>query len=296
MAETETGNTHQTPERASGLWSKFKKTLLALIVIVAFAYVAAAGYMYVNQRGFVFVPSGELETPAERGLEGVTVETVEMVDGTDVTVWSAEPSTSGAPTVLYFHGNSKNVSTRSSRFKQILDSGYGLYAPSYRGYAGSEGSPSERAFISDALEHYDRLAATGTAVIVHGESLGTGVATAVVEQRPEAGLLVLEAPYTALVDMAYAEYPWLPVGLLMKDQMPTRERIGNVKAPVLIIHGTADQVIPVEHGQRLFERAVDPKHLKIVEGVGHSDLWKNGLWSEVIKNWESAAYGTGSSG
>ena len=288
MAETETGKTHQTPGRASGLWPKFKKTLVTLIVVVAFAYGAAAGYMYLNQRSFVFVPSGELETPAERGLEGVDVETVEMADGTGVTVWTAAPTEPDTPTVLYFHGNSKNVSTRSSRFKQILDSGYGLYAPSYRGYAGSEGSPSEAAFISDALEHYDKVAATGAPIIVHGESLGTGVATAVAEQRPEAGLLVLEAPYTALVDMAYAAYPWLPVNLLMKDPMPTRERIGNVKAPVLILHGTADRVIPVEHGQRLYERAGDPKELVIVEGVGHSDLWKNGLWPRVMETWQGA--------
>ena len=91
----------------------------------------------------------------------------------------------------------------SSRF---VDSGYGLYAPTYRGYAGAEGSPSEAALIADAVEHFDRARETGAPVILHGESLGTGVATAVAAQRPDASMLVLEAPYTALVDMAAARY------------------------------------------------------------------------------------------
>ncbi|MES0880190.1 alpha/beta hydrolase [Roseibium sp. SCP14] len=285
MAETETGNRGTTANGSKGFWPRTRKFLFSLVAVVAVFYVLAASYMYLNQRGFVFVPSGELAAPEEKGLENVAVETVKMADGTSITVWTAQPAQAGAPTVLYFHGNSGNVSTRWKRFKQILDSGFGLYAPSHRGYAGSEGSPSEAAIISDALEHFDKVTAVGGPVIVHGESLGTGIATAVAAQRPDANLLVLEAPYTALVDMAFEQYPWLPVNLLMKDQMPTRERIGDVNAPVLIIHGTADRVIPVEHGRRLFERAPDPKELLIVEGVGHSDLWTNGLWQAVLKKW-----------
>ncbi|WP_428528141.1 alpha/beta hydrolase [Roseibium sp.] len=259
---------------------KVGRTVRKVLVAGAIAYGIAAGYMYLNQRNFVFVPTGELETPGATGLENVTVESVTMQDGTNVTVWTSE-GRENTPVVLYFHGNSSNLSTRHKRFAQVLDSGFGLYAPSYRGYPGSEGSPSEAAFIRDALEHFDRASATGRPVIVHGESLGTGVATAVAEQRPDAGLLVLEAPYTALVDIASAQYPWLPVSVLMKDPMPTRERIQNIQSPVLIVHGTDDRVIPVAHGERLYELAPEPKTLKIVEGVSHSGLWGNGLWDAV---------------
>jgi fermentation-respiration switch protein FrsA (DUF1100 family) len=283
MAETGTGE--RAAGRMNGSAGKFRKGFLKLLVIAVIAYGMAAGFMYLNQRSFIFVPTGVLSEPADKGLENVSVETVPMADGTRVTVWQAEPARAGAPTVLYFHGNSANVSSRWKRFKQILDSGFGLYAPSYRGYAGSEGEPSEAALISDGLEHFDRAAAAGSPLIVHGESLGTGIATAVVAERPEARLLVLEAPYTALVDIAKADYPWLPVDLLMKDPMPTRERIGKVDAPVLILHGTVDRIIPVEHGRRLFEFAKDPKVLKIVEGAGHSDLWSNGLWEAVLAAW-----------
>jgi len=287
MAETGTGDSERNGEKPDGSRHRVGKGVLKLLVIVAIAYGMAAGYMYLNQRNFIFVPTGELSEPAEKGLEGVSAETVPMADGTRVTVWRAQPASAGAPTVLYFHGNSANVSSRWKRFKQILDSGFGLYAPSYRGYAGSEGDPSEAVLISDGLEHFDRAAAAGSPIIVHGESLGTGVATAVAAERPDTDLLVLEAPYTALVDMASEQYPWLPVGMLMKDPMPTRERIGSVEAPVMILHGTADRIIPVEHGRRLYEFAKDPKDLIIIEGVGHSDLWTNGLWEAVLAEWET---------
>lgn len=276
--ETKPSSASRRDLQCSG--SKVGRTIWKILIAGAVAYGAAAGYMYLNQRSFIFVPTGQLETPEAKGLANVSVEMVAMKDGTNTTLWSAEAD-EGAPTVLYFHGNSSNLSARHNRFKQIMDSGYGLYAPTYRGYPGSEGAPSENVIISDALEHYDRLAATGAPVILHGESLGTGVATAVAAQRPDARLLVLEAPYTALLDIASDGYPWLPVAALMKDPMLTRERIKSVQSPVLILHGTADQVIPVDHGNRLYELAPEPKELKLYDDVRHSDLWKNGLWDVV---------------
>ena len=199
MAGTE-NNQEAVSSRKSAAWPKIARFLASALVFVAIAYLVAAGYMYIFQRNFLFVPSGQLATPAEKGLNDVAVTSVEMADGTKTTVWTAHPAEEGAPVVLYYHGNSGNVSSRWKRFQQILNSGFGLYAPSYRGYAGSGGSPSEAKLISDALEHFEHAAAMGAPLIVHGESLGTGVATAVAVQHPDIGLLVLEAPYTALVD------------------------------------------------------------------------------------------------
>jgi fermentation-respiration switch protein FrsA (DUF1100 family) len=152
---------------------------------------------------------------------------------------------------------------------------------SYRGFAGSGGSPSEAALFSDALEIFDWLQARTQDIVIHGESLGTGVAAYLAAERP-ARALILEAPYTAALDIAGATYPWLPVSWLMRDPFVTREHIQRVDEPVLIVHGTADRVIPVEHGKRLYETAGDPKQLAIVEGAGHSDLWDRGLWSTVL--------------
>jgi fermentation-respiration switch protein FrsA (DUF1100 family) len=243
-------------------------------------YLGAGGYLYTAQRSFVFKPSGELVSPVDAGLAGVVAATVAMADGTPETVWVA-PARPGYPTILYFHGNGGNVSTRADRFAEILGSGFGLYAPSQRGYPGSGGEPSEVAFVADGVEHFDRLAATGAQIVIHGESLGTGVATAVAAQR-NAAALILEAPFTAALDVAADTYPWLPVSILMSDQFLSRERIANVHAPVLILHGTADEVIPVEQGRALFALANEPKALEIMPGIDHGSLWKNGLWERVL--------------
>ena len=246
------------------------------------AYVAAGGYLYVFQRSFVFKPSGAPVSAVDAGLVGVTTVQVAMDDGVAVPVWRSSPASPDLPTVLYFHGNSGTLERRVDRFKEIIGSGLGLYAPGYRGYAGAGGSPSEAAFVSDALHHLDRLSAEGGQIVLHGESLGTGVASATAARRDVAAL-VLEAPFTAAVDIAAETYPWLPVGLLMLDQFKNRQHVQNVREPVLIVHGTADAVIPVEHGRQLFEVANQPKSLVIFEGAGHGDLWSNGLWDEVLK-------------
>lgn len=261
--------------------SSLVRGLAVLVTLAVAAYVAALGYLYAVQRTYVFRPGGELAAPAALGLSGVRVEKARARDGTELTEWRATAAP-GAPTVLYFHGNAGNLSDRADRFRQILASGFGLVAVSYRGFPGNGGSPSQAAIFSDALESFDRLARDTPEIIAYGESLGTGVAAYVAANRP-ARALVLEAPYTAALDIARAIYPWAPVSLLMRDPFTTRDIIGRVTAPVLIVHGTADPVIPVAHGRRLYEMANEPKQLAIIEGGAHSDLWGRGLWPIVLE-------------
>jgi fermentation-respiration switch protein FrsA (DUF1100 family) len=254
-----------------------------LVLVVAFSaagYLATVAYLFVFQRDYVFNPEGELASPVDKGLPGVEVVSLSSIDGVNLTGWY-QPPKPGFPTVLYFHGNAGNISGRADRFRHIVGSGFGFLAMSYRGYAGSGGSPSEAALVSDGVEAFDWVAAKGGPIVIHGESLGTGVATEVATQRRPSAL-VLEAPFTAALDMAAATYPWVPVGLLMRDPFVSREHIRHVEAPVLIIHGTADEMISVEQGRKLFEFAREPKELAIMEGGRHSDLWDRGLWQIVL--------------
>ncbi|MCY6383204.1 alpha/beta hydrolase [Hoeflea prorocentri] len=260
---------------------RFARRMAGPVLTVLVAYGAIAALMYLYQRQLVFQPFGDLTAPVENGLSDVAFDHAEMADGTRIAVWRKAPATPDLPTVLYFHGNGGNLTLRAGRYRQIVDSGLGLYAPTYRGYAGADGSPSETALISDALEHFDRLRAGTPDIILHGESLGTGVAVAVAQQR-DAKALILEAPYTAAVDVAAATYPWLPARTLMRDPFPSRERIGEVDAPLLIVHGKADGVIPFEHGEALFAMANDPKELIVFDKGGHSNLWTMGLWPSAI--------------
>jgi fermentation-respiration switch protein FrsA (DUF1100 family) len=251
-----------------------------MLATLAAAYVAAVGYLYLMQRSYVFVPGGTLTAPAEQGLPEIQVVEITARDSVPLTGWYA-PALSGLPTILYFHGNAGNISDRTDRFEQILGSGFGLLAMSYRGYPGSGGAPSQAAFLSDGLQVFDWLAARTDDIVVHGESLGTSVATYVAGER-RARALVLEAPFTAALDIAAAAYPWVPVSLLMRDPFLSRDYIAHVDEPVLVVHGTRDAVVPVEHGRKLYRLAHEPKELAVVEGAGHGDLWEHGLWPTVL--------------
>lgn len=254
-------------------------SVLALVLLAA-GYLSAIGYLFAFQRDYVFKPSGTLAQPAEKGLTGVEVVSITAKDGTLLSGWY-HPPRAGLPTLLYLHGNAGNISGRADRFRQVVESGLGFLAVSYRGYAGSGGAPSEAALVSDGVEEFDWLAARGGSIVIYGESLGTGVATEVAsERRPSA--LILEAPFTAALDIAATTYPWVPVGILMRDPFISREHIKAVEAPVLIVHGTSDEMIAVDQGRRLFEFAREPKELAIIEGGGHSDLWDRGLWQIVV--------------
>jgi fermentation-respiration switch protein FrsA (DUF1100 family) len=250
------------------------------MLVVVFVYLAAIGYLFLFQRSYVFHPGGTLAEPATLGLAGIEVVALQAEDGTELTGWYA-PAPGGRPTLLYFHGNAGNLSGRADRFATVLGSRFGLLAMSYRGYPGSGGSPSQTALFADALSAFDWLAERTSDIVVHGESLGTGVAAFVAAERP-AQALILEAPYTAALDIAGEAYPWVPVSLLMRDPFLTREHVRRVEEPVLIVHGTQDRVIPVEHGRRLFEAAGEPKRLLIIEGAAHDDLWERGLWPAVL--------------
>jgi fermentation-respiration switch protein FrsA (DUF1100 family) len=257
-----------------------KRILIGIVAIVVVAYVGVVGYLYFFQESFVYEPSGTLETPTEKGLPSVEVIELTMADGTPLTGWY-KTAEAGEPVLLYFQGNSGNISGRADRFRQVLDSGFGLLAMSYRGYPGSGGKPSEKAIFSDALEIFDWLEERTDDIVIHGESLGTGIATYTASQRPEEAL-ILEAPYTAVVDIAAERHPWVPVRLLMHDQYKTYDYIDETDTPLLIVHGTADTTIPVRYGEELFEMALDPKELFIIDGATHGNLWENGLWPAAL--------------
>ncbi|MEX0307968.1 MAG: alpha/beta hydrolase [Ruegeria sp.] len=262
---------------------RVKSVLVGLLLAGAIIYAGIVGYMFVNQQSLLYKPDGELPDPASVGLADVDVLSLPMSDGTVLTAWAAPAATQDTPTVLFFHGQSGNLGDRADRLREILNSGYGLLAPSYRGFPGSEGEPSELALISDGIQLFDRLAGEGDGVVLHGQSLGTGIAAAVAEQRPNAELLVLEAPFTATVDVAAERYPFLPVSALMKDQFATRDLIERITVPTLIFHGTEDETIPLHHGQALADLS-DTAQLYVIPDGTHNNLWAHGLWDKVHQN------------
>jgi uncharacterized protein len=257
------------------------KHLLKLVILSALLlYLVAAAAMFVLQRGFQYHPENKGMTPESAGFAGATVETLVTPDGERLVLWYAAPAP-GKPTILYLHGNAGEIGDRPLRFKAYQTAGYGVAYLSYRGFGGSTGTISEPGLITDALTAYDwllpRVTGPGQIALV-GESLGTGVAVQLAAQRP-VGAVALEAPYTPTADIAARSYWWLPVRLLMLDQFRSIDHIRSVTAPLLVTHGDADVLIPIDYGQRLFAAANDPKEFIVAKGLGHDALFEPSTWA-----------------
>jgi fermentation-respiration switch protein FrsA (DUF1100 family) len=159
-----------------------------------------------------------------------------------------------------------------------MGQGWGVYMMAYRGYAGSTGYPTEANNIADARRAYDALVQEGvppSSIILYGESLGTNVATRMAAEKASAGL-ILESPYTSVLEIALTDYPFLPVRLLLSDRYETDKVIPQVRVPLLILHGKQDDVIPVAMAHRLVKLANEPKRLVILPEGEHSDLYLEG--------------------
>lgn len=244
-----------------------------LLGIVAAVYVAAVGGLYLYQRHILYRPPQTFRTaPAAAGLPEAKEEVLVTQDGEKVIIWSVPPR-EGHKVVIFFPGNGDTLALRVPRFRTVIADGTGLVALSYRGYAGSSGSPTEQGLIFDAQAAYDYAAARypPERLVVWGFSLGTGAAVALAAERP-VDKLILEAPYSSITDVAARDLPFLPVRLLIKDQFHSDRRIGKVHAPLLIMHGERDPAIPIRFARRLFALANEPKRFVSFPDGGHFDL------------------------
>ena len=163
---------------------------------------------------------------------------------------------------LFFCGNAGNRSGRGDKFKRLARLGVDVACFDYRGYGDSEGSPDEEGLARDARAAWNYLRGQNvpaSSIVIHGESLGGGVAVRLAaelcaENTPPAGL-ILEATFPRLKAVASLHYPYLPVALILTQRFPSVERIPALTCPLLMLHGTRDQIIPVALGRELFDAA-----------------------------------------
>jgi uncharacterized protein len=249
-------------------------TVLKWIAVIAVAvYVGGVAVLFFKQRSMLFpIPPVGRITPEAAGFSEAEEHFLTTADGEKVIVWHV-PAKPGRPVILFFHGNGDFLAGRAGRFRNLISDGTGLVALSFRGYAGSTGSPSEEGLLKDAAAAYAFTAARYEAsqIVAWGFSLGTGVAVAIASEHPVAKL-ILEAPYTSTVDVAASLFPVIPASLLMRDQFHSDRRIGRVTAPLLIMHGEADPAINIRFGERLFVLAHEPKQFVRFPGGGHENL------------------------
>jgi fermentation-respiration switch protein FrsA (DUF1100 family) len=259
--------------------------LLKSFLVIAALYAVIVAGAVVIQRKLMYFPARDRVSPLAAGLSHVVEREIATADGHRVLAWWGKAAP-GQPTLLYFHGNAGSLATRAERIRKYMEFGRGVFMMTYRGYGGSSGVPSERANVADALAAYDELVGLGVAprdIVVYGESLGSGVAVQVAAQRPVGGV-ILDAPYTSVVDLAAMIYPFLPVRWLLVDRYETTKHLAKVDAPLLVVHGARDTVIPAQMGRAVHAQAREPKELVLLANAGHSDHYLHGSF-DAINAW-----------
>lgn len=247
--------------------------IFRILVGLCAVYVLVAAGMFLMQRNFIYAPD---KTAFGAPPEGMELFEITAADGLMLGGWFA-PAKEDKPTIVLFHGNAGNISGRAYKATFLISEGYGVILPEYRGYGGNLGRPSEKAFYSDARQILAWLEARGlqeSKIILYGESLGSGVAVQMAQERPNVAGLILETPFTSLVDMGRRSYPWLPVSLLLRDKFDNASKISSIRIPVLILHGQRDQVVPWDQGLEIWRLAAeDISTFSTFTQGDHSDLW-----------------------
>jgi fermentation-respiration switch protein FrsA (DUF1100 family) len=242
----------------------------ALIAAIA----ALLALLWVGQRRLMYFPDGRVSAPREVGLAGVESVRFPTADGLELAGWFVPAGAEAKATVLVFNGNAGNRAYRAPLATALAAHGFNVLLFDYRGFGGNPGSPTEIGLAADARAARDYLADrpdVGAARVVYfGESLGTGVAVALAAEQPPAAL-ILRSPFTSMADVGAYHYPILPVRLLLRDRFASRDTIGHVRAPVLVIAGDRDEIVPLEHSRRLYDAAPSPKELVIIKGASHND-------------------------
>lgn len=260
------------------------KLLLNLIGAAVLAYIVLLGLLAWQQRRLLYVPDTDPpHLPSAQLIPGIRAITVRTADGLDLLAWFVPPAGGNQPVVLYLHGNAGHIGYRADRMEAMAWRGWGVLMLEYRGYGGNPGSPTETGLIrdTDAAYRYLRNAGfAGNRIVVWGESLGTGLVVRLASEQ-EVGAVVLEAPYTSIAAVARYHYPFVPVDLLLRDRFELLGRIGAVRAPILVMCGARDTIVPPAMSKRVFTAATSPKRLWVAPDTGHNDLGAAGAMNEV---------------
>ena len=224
-------------------------------------------------------------TPAAAGLRFADVE-FRTDDGERLHGWWVPARVPAIGHVLLCHGNAGNVGDRIPHLALLAAAGFDVLVFDPRGYGRSSGRPSEHGTHLDARAARDALVrrdgVDAARVLYLGESLGGAMALALALELPPAGL-ILQSAFTSVRDMARRHYPFLPRAVV-PDAYPNLRRIRRLRAPLLMLHGANDSIVPLMYGEELYEAAPEPKRIVVFPDAGHNDLVGPG-WIGTITDW-----------
>ncbi len=252
-----------------------------LILLIAFLYALFVGYLYINQQNLTYYPNkNDYEPPPNAEVTLVKTE-----DGLELEGWFFPPAQKGRSIILMFHGNAGHIVHRVYKVPQYYQAGYGVLLAEYRGYGKNPGSPHEEGLYKDARAYYQWLIDQGIKpenIIIHGESLGSAVATQLAYENP-AKALILETPFSEFSDVALFHYPFIPFArYITKEDFNSVSKIQSIDIPKLLIVAGQDEVVGQQTGLKLYEAAYEPKKLVVLENSRHSDHYNHDAGDAIL--------------
>jgi fermentation-respiration switch protein FrsA (DUF1100 family) len=247
-------------------------------------YLIVLTYIYLFQRNLLYDPlvNGYQEDEINFDYKEIFIQNKE---GIKLKAWLHEKDLINKKTIIFFHGNAGNLKNRNYKLNELSKIDVNFLIVAYRGFSGNQGKPSEQGLYEDARSSLDWLKTKGVGeknIILYGESLGAAVAIETAQNKDLAGI-ILESPFTSMVELAQKYYPVLPVKYLLKDKYETIKKLPNISSPLLVLHGRLDTIVPFAMGQKLFEQANEPKFKYFIDNDDHMMRYDQNLLDEIKK-------------
>ena len=245
----------------------FKKNLIKMnfftltLLFFVLTYFIILFSTYVFQRNLLYHPA-ENNYSGDKILVEVEKINIKTQDNIQLVSWYHKKNLNNYKTILFLHGNAGSLENRIHKINHFKDMNVNFLIVAWRGFSGNKGKPTEKGLYEDARSAVRWLKFNGVEennIIIYGESLGTGVATEIAQNKNFAGV-ILESPFTSMIDAGKDKYPYLPVRLLLKDKYESDKKIKNIKSPVLIMHGKVNNIVPFHMGEKMYELANEPKY------------------------------------
>ena len=255
-------------------------TLILLIFVLFYFFILISTYFF--QRNLLYHPNENnyFGDQLKVSIEKVKIKTQDHIE---LLSWYHKKDLKDNKTILFLHGNAGSLENRIHKINHFKDMNVNFLIISWRGFSGNKGKPTEKGLYEDAKSAVRWLGSKGIKekdIIIYGESLGTGVACEIAQNKNFAGI-ILESPITSMIAAAQDKYPYLPVRLLLKDKYESDKKIKNIKSPILIMHGKVDNIVPFHMGQSMYKLANEPKFFYFSEYDDHMMEYNENLLNSL---------------